>query len=128
MTAYYIVLDDEDPGFDPGVDGTAISKAVEFLDELAKKHRLRCVNDYVSISPEEAEGLLEDVGDDGNPPPPEEFFEADEGMRWVTALSALVQKSTRKDKAAILADLGDYRDVFAKAREAGVRWHLAVDC
>jgi hypothetical protein len=62
--AYFIVLDQKDPGFDTMVNGKSLSKEAKRLERIAKSLGVRALDDYVSYSPEEARAIMEDLGSD----------------------------------------------------------------
>ena len=113
-TAYFIVLDKADPGFDPAVNGKSLAQDAKRIARIAKTLGIRELDEYVSYSPEEARAMMEDLG--GNPDdvdfPEVKWFSAKEGLAWVAKLSAHVKSN---------------REVLEKAKKAGVRWRLQVD-
>jgi len=61
--------------------------------------------------------------------PAEQWFEPDEGLKWVNRLIEQLeaQPATLKKSKDVLSDLREYERVFKKAKTIGSRWHLQVD-
>lgn len=125
--AYYIVLDNDAPGFDPFVNGKALAHE-ENLVALCKKLGLRTLDDFVVMSQDDLSDWLEEdidqpVGEE------DQWFTADEGLEFVAALSAHIKAhpKTVKDAAGCLEDLAEYSAVLEKARLADVKWRLNLD-
>lgn len=128
--AYFIVLDNPDPGFDPFVNGKAIAREVKRLSKIAASLGLKSPDDYCSMSSEDAASFAAefDIPDDV-PAAPEQWFEADEGLAWTAALRAHLQAKPDllKNAQAVKADLAEYESVLAQAKTIGAKWHLSVD-
>ena len=133
-SAYFIVLDKSDPGFDTTVNGKFLAQEAKRLEKIARSLGLRTLDDYVSYSPDEARGMMEDLGMSPEEAataavPEEQWFAAQEGLDMVEKLAEHVRANPGAVKSAkgVLADLGEYREVFEKAKGIGARWHLQVD-
>jgi len=118
--AYYIVLDNKDPGFDPGVNGKCVAHNVDFLDKLATKAGVEGLMHYFWGSADE---YLDEPKGDEEPV----FHDAGEGVRWTTVMIDAVAKAKHKDQARLLEDLREYLDVLTKAKAIGARWYFAID-
>jgi hypothetical protein len=132
--AYFIVLDNSDPGFDTMVNGKFLSKNAKQLEKIAKSLGIRTLDDFVSCSPDEARAMMEDLGSDpaeiANMELPEQkWFDPQEGLELVGKLAAHVQTNPTavKNSKGVLADLGEYQVVLEKAKAIGARWNLQVD-
>ena len=132
--AYFIVLDNSDPGFDTMVNGKFLSKNAKQLEKIAKSLGIRTLDDFVSCSPDEARAMMEDLGSDpaeiANMELPEQkWFDPQEGLELVGKLAAHVQANPTavKYSKGVLADLGEYQVVLEKAKAIGARWNLQVD-
>ncbi len=121
--AYYIVLDQEDPGFDPFVNGKSLASEARWVNQAAKKLGLRRLDDFVSHDEEPAAELLGVESDMGS------WFGADEGVAWVSALLQRLRQDPKplKDPAGVIADLEECLGVLQKAQGVGARWHFAID-
>jgi hypothetical protein len=132
-TAYFIVLDKETPGFDPAVNGKFLARDASRIAKVAKALGLRGLDDYVSYSPEEARGIMEDLG--ATPDqiaanlPEQQWFDPQEGLDFVAKLTAHLKAnpSAVKNAKGVLSDLAEYKEVFEQARAVGARWNLRVD-
>ena len=129
--AYFIVLDNPDLGFDPFVNGKAISRDADRLSAVASSLGLKTPDEYFSISADDAASMAAefDIPADVPAPPPEEWYDADEGLAWVARLRAHLQSNPNavNDSAAVLADLQEYERVLTQAKSAGAKWHLSID-
>jgi hypothetical protein len=133
-TAFFIVLDNEDPGFDTMVNGKFLAQDSKRLEKIANSLGIRKLEDYVSYPPNKAREMMEDLGVDpeeieAGELPKQQWFEAQEGLDLVAKLSDHIQaKPTAvKNAKGVLADLQEYRAVFEKAKGIGARWNLQVD-
>ena len=128
--AYYIVLDNPDPGFDPFVNGKAVAREAGGLSKVASALGLKSPYDYVSMGGDEAAAMAEEFGISGDvQAPPEQWFDADEGLAWVARVRAHLQQDPKavKDGQAVLADLAEYERVLSRAKSIGAKWHFSVD-
>lgn len=117
--ATYIVLDRDDPGFDPFVDGKAAAHAFEQLDALAGGR----LSEWISAD-ELGLDLPEDVD-----LPEEQWFEPRDGIAVFRSLRQSVEANASQfaDADDVLDDLDDYLSVLEQAAAAGCRFHLALD-
>lgn len=125
--ALYIVLDNEDPGFDPFVNGKAIAKETKGLDAISKKLGISKFDDFISMS---SDDLAEFLDDDAELPEQDvKWFTADEGLAFVAALTSYIRSNPAsvKNQADLLEDLTEYTEVFGKAKAVGAKWHLNID-
>ena len=123
--AWYIVFEQEIPGFDPCVNGKALAKAGKTLDSLAKKKRVPKLMSFFSASPEELSGFAEDHGVALKQPPPEKWFSAEEGLE---TLKSIIEEGEKGQlDARIIADLQEFQKVLQVAKQHSVGWHLALD-
>src|SRR5688572_4519275 len=128
--AYFIALDNPEPGFDPFVNGKAVAREAKRISKVASSLGLKTPDEYVSMGGDEAAAMAEEfgVGDDVHAPP-EQWFDADEGLAWVARLRAHIRSDAKsvKDAEAVLADLAEYERVLSQAKPIGARWHFSVD-
>ena len=129
--AYYIVLDNENPGFDPFVNGKFLAHHTPQLNRICKKLGLKTFDDYVSYTPDEAEAMLEEFG--GNPDevefPEAKWFSAEEGLEFAQTLCSSLEAHPQqiKDADKVLSDLKEFIHVFEQAETIKAKWHLQVD-
>lgn len=84
--AYYIVLDQQNPGFDPFVSGKALAGESRRVNKVAEKLGLRRL-DAFAFDEEPAAELLGTETEIGP------WFGADEGVAWVSALAGILSGS-----------------------------------
>ena len=128
--AYFIVLDNKEPGFDPFVNGKAFSREAKHLSKIARSLGLKTPDEYFSVGGEEAKAMAEEFGvEDEVNVPLEQWFDVAEGLAWVRHLRAHVQANSTsvQDAQAVLSDLAEFEQVLLKAKEIGAKWHLSVD-
>jgi hypothetical protein len=118
-TAYFIVLDDEEPGFDSFVDGKMLTKHLRRVNKIAKKLGLKQFEDYA----------FQDLSEFGGPDVEPKWFEGKEGVDWASLILADIREdpSAVADSDAVCQDLDDYVRVFGEAATRGFRWHLELD-
>lgn len=116
--ALYIVAETPPEGFDPFVNGKALSKHNAKLEKAAKKLGVLDLMDFFSQNPEEAAELFDgDLAD----LPPEKWFDAKEGLATIRALLGDFISN------GLDADIVSEHAVLSKLAELNIRWHLAVD-
>lgn len=132
--AFFIVLDREDPGFDTMVNGKFLSQDAKRLEKIARSLGMRPLEEFVSYSPEEAQAMMEEMGTglvdiEEMKLPEQKWYEPQEGLDWVSKISAHVRAnpSSVKNAKGVLADLDEYRTVFEQAKSIKARWSLQVD-
>jgi hypothetical protein len=124
-TAFYIVLDNDEPGFDTFVNGKALAKESRKLDAICQKLGIPKFDDFVSMS---ADDLSEFIGDDAELPK-EKWFDAEEGLKFVNALIAHIKVNPKDVKhfKAVSEELAEYADILSKAKSIGAKWHFSID-
>ena len=88
----YIVLENQDPGFDLHVNGNALSRAEEQHAADAKRLGVRPLMEFFSIGPDEAGDFLEDIEVAAAKLPPLRWFSAEEGLKTVTCATSGIWK------------------------------------
>ena len=126
--AYYIVLNNDEPGFDEFVNGKAVAHAAEVLDALCERLGLPYLDSFMGQSLIELEELL---GENLHLPEgegiSEQWYEPHEGIALVDALIAHARQHPQALAEAVLNDLHEYRAVLQQALGIGAKWHLAID-
>jgi hypothetical protein len=129
--AYFIVLDNPNPGFDVFVNGKAIVRDAQRLSKLAKSLGLRAPEEYFSMSADDIEAMAGDfdLGEEPSAPPPERWFDAEEGIAWVAKLRDDIASNPNavKNQEAVLSDLVEFERVFSQAKSIGAKWHFSID-
>jgi hypothetical protein len=117
--AYFIVLDNPNPGFPTRVNGKAIGRASSTIDGVARRLGLKTIDEFACFAAI------------GQAPKQTEvpWFDAQEGLDWVLALRHHFESgsSTIKNAQAILDDLVEYEEVLLAAATIGARWHFEMD-
>ena len=123
--AYFIVLDNQDPGFDLFVNGKAIAQARESLCAITDELGLKGIDELTSFADWDDEFDLPAEHRETVTP----WFEAHEGIEWVGAIRRHVEAdpSSVKEPDRVLSDLQQYEQVFQKAAGIGARWHFEFD-
>ncbi len=118
-TAYFIVLDSEEPGFDPFVDGKVLTKRLGAVNKIARSLGLKQLEDYA----------FQDLSDFGGPELELKWFDAIEGKSWASGILQHLRENPNavKDVDEVAADLADYVRVFEEADKRGLKWHLELD-
>ncbi|CAG0947610.1 hypothetical protein ANRL1_04332 [Anaerolineae bacterium] len=126
--AYYVVLDNEEPGFDAFVNGKYLAKETAKLDAICNKLGIRKFDDFLTMSEDDISDML---GEEVELPEGEgeRWFTADEGIAFVSALITHINDNPKdvKNPEGVLEDLAEYADIFEKANNIGAKWHLNLD-
>jgi len=147
--ALFIVPEREVPGLDVFVNGKALAR-IDEPEQLAERAGVPWLMDYFSLSPGDAlASLIEEAGEappegsgeveseddlESGPvevggPPPEEWFDAADGLASVRGILAYleVHPAGLAEAAEVVDDLKEFEAVLATLAAESVRWHLAVD-
>jgi hypothetical protein len=126
--AYYIVLDNTEPGFDTFVNGKSIANEKEKIDAICGKLGIQKLDDFISMSEDDISDML---GEDINLPESggEQWFSADDGIAFVTTLITHIETNPKDVMNAenVLSDFGEYAEIFKKTKNIGAKWHLNLD-
>lgn len=123
--AYFIALDNEEPGFDTFVNGKAVAVARDAICDITKKLGLKDIDDLTSFDEWDDEfDLPEEYREPETP-----WFDAQEGTRWVSAVRDYItaNEGAVPEREAVLADLGEYETLLNRAHEIGAKWHFSMD-
>jgi hypothetical protein len=128
----YIVVEGEDPGFDIFVNGQAMARNEDALEQLAARLRVRPLLAFFSADENSMALLLEQGA--GNPEwarhlPQPQWFEGGVGLVTVRALLGFLAETPTalgSETLPVLAELREYERVLTKTALYGLRWHLAV--
>lgn len=128
--AYYIVLDNDDSGFETLVNGKAVAHAVEELDALCDQNQVakldsfmgQSLDDLVEMLDEDLE-LPDDIDVDAK------WFLPAEGMTAIDGMIAAIRKNAGKIASVleVIDDLLEYKAVLSKTQAIGAKWHPAFD-
>jgi len=123
--AYYIVLDNENPGFETLVNGKAVARARDAIYAITEKLGLKGIDDLTSFGDLDDEFELPEEYRETQTP----WFEPQEGITWVSAIreSIAANPSAVAEGERVLSDLAEYEALLKRAAEIGAKWHFAMD-
>ena len=128
----YIVVEGEDPGFDIFVNGQALARNEDALEQLAERLRVSPLLEFFSAD-ENSMSLLLEQGT-GNPEwanhlPQPQWFNPSDGLLTVRTLIdflATAPAALGSDTQQVVFELREYERVLRKTAQHGLQWHLAV--
>ena len=128
----YIVVEGEDPGFDIFVNGQALARNEDALEQLAERLKVSPLLEFFSADENSMALLLEQGA--GNPDwarhlPQPQWFDASNGLRTVRALLDFLAQNPAalgSETQPIVLELREYERVLRKTATYGLRWHVAV--
>ena len=128
----YIVVEGEDPGFDIYVNGHALARNEDALEQLAASLNVAPLLQFFSADENSMCVLLEQGA--GDPEwarhlPEPQWFDPTDGLVTVRALIRFLVESPvslGSETLPILNELREYERVLEKTRKYKLRWHLAV--
>ena len=128
----YIVVEGEDPGFDIFVNGQAMARNEDALEQLAERLNVSSLLKFFSADENSMALLLEQGA--GNPEwvshlPQPQWFDPLDGLRTVRALIQFLSATPAglgSETLPVLAELREYERVLGKTAQHGLRWHVAV--
>jgi hypothetical protein len=125
-------VEGEDPGFDIFVNGHALARNEDALEQLARRLEVRSLLDFFSADENSMALLLEQGA--GNPDwaqhlPQPQWFDGGDGLRTVRAFTDFLAGNPAalgSETPPVLAELREYERVLLKTAQYGLRWHVAV--
>lgn len=125
--AYYIVLDKNDQNVNTYVHSEEIARAADTLDAIATRLSMPTLDDFVSMSREELDDMLQ--AEDEIPVMEPNWFSPAQGIVFFERLAKHLQANPNiLDNAnVVLHDLAAYQHVLRKALKIDARWHLGLD-
>jgi hypothetical protein len=122
----------EDPGFDIFVNGHALARNEDALEQLAERLDVHPLLEFFSAD-EDSMAMLQEQGaeepDEEFRLPQPQWFDASDGLLTVRALSDFLGETPAalgSETQPVLMELGEYQRVLQKAAQRGLRWHIAV--
>jgi hypothetical protein len=128
----YIVVEGEDPGFEIFVNGQALARNEDALEQLAVRLKVSPLLQFFSIDENSMALLLEqEVGSRDVPRhlPQPQWFAAVDGLLTVRALINFLSTAPvalGSETQPVLIELREYERVLSKTAQHGLRWHLEV--
>jgi hypothetical protein len=128
----YIVVEGDDPGFDIFVNGHALARNEDALEQLAARLKVSPLLEFFSADENSMALLLEQGA--ANPEwarnlPQPQWFDATGGLLTVRALVEFLSASPAalgSETRPVLQELYEYERVLQKTAQRGLHWHLAV--
>ena len=123
--AYFILLDNPDPGFDTFVNGKGFARALIDIHPITEQLGLPGIDDFTGFT---------DLGDEFEVPEAERekddpWFEPQEGLRWLAGVRRHIEThpDAVNEPDEVLADLAEYEQVLRKADAIGAKWRFEMD-
>jgi len=128
----YIVVEGEDPGFDIFVNGHALARNEDALEQLAESLQVVPLLQFFSADENSMCVLLEQGA--GDPEwarhlPEPQWYDPADGLVTVRALIRFLIDSPvsfGSETLPVVSELREYERVLEKTRKYKLRWHLAV--
>ena len=129
--AFFIVLDNKEPGFDTFMNGKFLAAEHKGLAKAAAAADLRVLEEYVSQAPEDAVAMAEELGAslDIGDVAKEQWYMPEEGLNWVNRVMRHLGENPTlvKNIEGVTSDLRELEALLHKAKGIGAKWHLEVD-
>jgi hypothetical protein len=128
----YIVVEGEDPGFDIFVNGQALARNEDALEQLAERLEVSPLLEFFSADENSMALLLEEGAANPNQTralPRPQWFSALSGLLTIRALIDFLTAhpaALGSETQAVLMELCEYERVLRKTAERKLNWHLAV--
>lgn len=128
----YIVVEGEDPGYDIFVNGRALARNEDALEQLARTVGVKPLIDYFSADQNSMALLIEEGA--GDPAltsrlPPPQWFSPVDGLATVDALILRLRVEPAElgsESVYVREELEEFATVLRKTVDHNLRWHLAV--
>jgi hypothetical protein len=128
----YVVVEGEDPGYDIFVNGRAIARNEDALEQISRRLNVAPLLEFFSAD-QNSMALLAEQGA-GHPEwaknlPQPQWFRAADGLVTVQALLAYLGRNPAalgSETGPVVSELREYERVLQKTALYGLRWHLAV--
>jgi hypothetical protein len=123
--AYFIVLDNSDPGFDTFVNGKAIARHRGEIYGITNKLGLKGIDDLTSFGGWDEELDAPEENRETITP----WFDPQEGIDWVAAIRQHIEANNKAvtKPHAVLTELREYEEVLQQAATIGAKWHFEID-
>jgi hypothetical protein len=124
--ALYIVAKKKPADFDLTVDGKALARAEEALSAICKRIGVKSPMNFFSQNPGDLADML---GEEILDMPPEQWFEAEDGLQTVRPLLAHLTTGAEAigAVAAVIEDLRQCERVLSYLEKKKIQWHFAID-
>jgi hypothetical protein len=124
--AIYLVLDNDQPGFDVDIDGKALAKAGTKLAKLCKTLGMPAIDHFVSVSDAELTDILDEAD---LPELATQWFPAAEGLHYFRKIAEHLRANPDVLPRAtdVIADIEQILRVLEQAQQIAANWRLSLD-
>lgn len=128
----YIVVEGDDPGYDIFVNGQALARNEDALEQLAARLQVTPLLEFFSAD-ENSMALLLEQGvaspEWARHLPQPQWYNAPDGLKTVCTLIEFLDANTAalgSETQPVMTELREYERVLRKTALYGLRWHIAV--
>jgi hypothetical protein len=120
--AYFVTISSDQTDFDTFVNGKAVAKQAEVLNDLAKQLGVTPLDDFLGMSEDVAEEF--DIKADVDL-----WFKPEAGLQTVEALIKHLEQTPNavKNSKGVLEDLREYQEVLSQIKAKGLEWRFEMD-
>jgi hypothetical protein len=128
----YIVVEGDDPGYDIFVNGQALARNEDALEQLAGRLKVTPLLEFFSAD-ENSMALLLEQGvaspEWARHLPQPQWYDAPDGLKTVCSLIEFLEQNAAalgSETQPVLTELREYERVLRKTALYGLHWHIAV--
>jgi hypothetical protein len=128
----YIVVEGDDPGYDIFVNGQALARNEDALEQLAARLHVTPLLEFFSAD-ENSMALLLEQGvaspEWARHLPQPQWYDAPDGLKTVSSLIEFLEANPAalgSETQPALTELHEYERVLRKTALYGLHWHIAV--
>lgn len=120
--AYFITVNPDQTDFDTFVNGKAVAKQVEAVNDLAKQLGVTPLDDFLAMS----EGVAEEFDIDADV---DLWFKPEAGLQTIEALIEHLEQnpSAVKNAKGVLEDLREYQTILEQIKAKELEWRFEID-
>jgi hypothetical protein len=125
----FVVVDNPPADFDAFINGRGLAAHLDGLETEAERLDLVPLTSFLSMSMGDVEAVLDDfeVPDEANSLG-DEWFPPDAGLRTVRGLKGAIESGQIPAGDDLRDDLARLEEVLIRAKDAGLRFHLSMEC
>lgn len=120
--AYFITVNHPQSEFDTFVNGKAVAKQAETLNQLARMLSVTPLDDFLGMNQDGAEEFAVDADVDL-------WFKPEVGLQTIEALMRHLEQNPNamKNSKGVLEDLREYQEVLSQIKAKGLEWRFEMD-